>query len=276
VETKKYLIISMAVLVWACPGRAVLDEKIFTSSGQILPGEEWNSVYVYNDDTVVDMLGGFVEGLATYDASTVNVTGGEIKTLDATDFSSANVSGGQVRSLSAFEWATVQLSDGASVVSLIARDTGVVSMTGGTADVAGALESGILNIFGGIVTDAIGGNYSGSVNMTAGVTQRASFRGEAGADFYGGTISDYLIATDDSTVNIWGYGLLLTSSGGTYGYGQVNGYWLDDTPFTINLNGVDTYTHINLIPEPASCLLLGLGALLLRRERGIPERVIYL
>ncbi|MHC4705729.1 MAG: hypothetical protein ACYS8I_01410, partial [Planctomycetota bacterium] len=60
-----------AVIVPLTSGQAhALLDKTFTSSGQILPGEEWNSVHIYNDDTVVDMLGGFVEGMATYDAST--------------------------------------------------------------------------------------------------------------------------------------------------------------------------------------------------------------
>ena len=36
---------------------AVPIDKIFTSSGQILDGEEWNNVSIYNDATIVDMLG---------------------------------------------------------------------------------------------------------------------------------------------------------------------------------------------------------------------------
>lgn len=59
-KTKTHLTMTAVVLLAACPAQAV--DKDFYSSGQILPGEEWNSVYVYNDDTVVDMLGGFVDG----------------------------------------------------------------------------------------------------------------------------------------------------------------------------------------------------------------------
>jgi hypothetical protein len=219
------------VLLAAWPAQGVLEDKIFTSSGQILPGEEWNSVYVYNDDTVVDMLGGFVEGLGTYDASTVNVTAGEINTLDATDFSTANVSGGDVLSLWAFDSATARLSGTATCFNIGARGSfGVLNMSGGSTEYLGTIESGTLNLYGGVVTDSLG-------------------------------------AWDTATINIFGYDLLLTSSGGSYGYGQVSGFWLDHTPFTINLNGEETYTHINLIPEPASLLLLGLGAAFLRRKR---------
>ncbi|MHC4625134.1 MAG: PEP-CTERM sorting domain-containing protein [Planctomycetota bacterium] len=266
-KTKTYVIMTGVILLAACSAQGVLTDKTFTSSGQILPGEDWANVYIYNDDTIVDMLGGSVDSMATYDASTLNVLDGYVSTLEAYEFSTANVSGGQVYSLWAFDFGTARLSDAGSVFSLIARDSGVVNMTGGTADHGSALESGILNVFGGIISDGIGADYTGTLNMSGGVTEAANFRGEATANLYGGTISDSLIATEDSLVNIFGYDLVLTSWGGSYGYGQVYGYWLDDTPFMIELNGAETYTHINLIPEPGSLALLGLGALLLRRKR---------
>jgi len=266
-KTKTYVIVTAVLLLGACSGQAVLTDKTFTSSGQILPGEEWGNVGIYNDDTVVDMLGGGVDSMGTYDASTLNVLDGYVSTLEAYEFSTVNVSGGQVYSLWARDFGTARLSDAGSVFSLIARDYGVVNMTGGTADHGSALESGILNIFAGLISDGIGADYTGTLNMSGGVTQGANFRGEATANLYGGTISEFLMATEESTVNIFGYDLVLTSSGGSYGYGQVTGFWLDDMPFTINLNGADTYTHINLIPEPASLLLLSLGALVLARKR---------
>jgi len=83
---------------------------------------------------------------------------------------------------------------------------------------------------------------------------------------YGGLVTDSLNAWDSATVNIFGYDLVKTSSGGAYGYGQVYGYWFDDTPFTINLSTAETYSHITLIPEPTSLLLLALGGLLLKRK----------
>lgn len=61
-----------------------------------------------------------------------------------------------------------------------------------------------------------------------------------------------------------GYDLLKSSSGGNYGYGFVNGYWDDGTSFYIHLLSPETYSNINLIPEPASLLLLAFGVLLLR------------
>ncbi len=188
------------------------DDKIFTSSGQILPGEEWSNVYIYNDDTIVDMLGGHVDSMAAYDASTLNITGGHVSTLHARGFSTANVSGGYVHGLWAQDSGTVILSDTASVVSLSSRGSfGTVNMTGGSTEYARAGNSGTLNLYGGVVNNSLN-------------------------------------AWDSATINIFGYDLFKTSTGGTYGYGFVTGYWVDGTSFTIDLSTSKTYSHLNLIP----------------------------
>jgi len=210
---------------------AVPIDKIFTSSGQILDGEEWSNVYIYNDDTIVDMLGGDVDGIGTYDASTVNVTGGHVNTFDALEFSTANISGGYVYSLRAGDSATASIFDGGFVSSLTATgNLGTVSVYGGIVDYVCPGESGLVNLYGGLITDS-------------------------------------LSALDQSVVNVFGYDLIKTNYGGIYGHGQVYGFWSDGTSFTIDLNGLETYSHINLIPEPSSLILLFTGVLILRRIR---------
>lgn len=88
-KTKLLLLTAVIVVLTGGWAHAVPD-KTFTSSGQILPGEEWNFVYIYNDDTVVDMLGGSADWIATYDASTLNVTGGHAQ-FSAYDYSVVNI-----------------------------------------------------------------------------------------------------------------------------------------------------------------------------------------
>jgi len=227
-KTSLLLLVALAILLTPAWGWA-LPDKIFTSSGQILPGEEWNSVYIYNDDTIVDMLGGFVEGMGTYDASRVNITAGHINTLDAWDFSSANVSAGEVFSLSAVDSGTVTLS-GTGIVSAFSAggEFTTANMYGGTAVYVHALMSGTVNLYGGLV-------------------------------------SEY-ISAPEGTVNIFGYDLFKSPGGGAYGYGFVTGHWSDGTAFTIDLLSPETYSNVTLIPEPCSLMVFALGALLVRRK----------
>jgi hypothetical protein len=224
-KTRIRVIMAGVVLLAAWPAQGVLEDKIFTSSGQILPGEEWNSVYVYNDDTVVDMLGGFVEGLATYDGSTVNVTAGSINGLNAHQFSTANVSGGTVLTLAAYDSGTVKLFPSGTVFSLDAAGAGTAYMSGGITEYARTGDSSTLNL-------------------------------------YGGTVTNYLNAWDSATVNIYGYGFTFDPTAGAWNGGQLTGFWLDATPLTIDLYGTETYSHINLIPEPCTILLVALGCLI--------------
>lgn len=216
------------ILSFTTPELTAVEDKIFTSSGQILPGEEWNNVYIYNDDTIVDMLGGDVDEIGSYDTSTINVTGGYVMILSALELSTANVSGGIVAGLESWDYSTVNLLGTGSVFSLNARgEFGTINMTGGTTEYLRASDNSIINLYGGLVTE-------------------------------------HLNAWDSSTVNIYGHSFNYNPAGGSWNGGQLTGFYLDDAPFTIDLYDMQTYNHVNLIPEPASLVLLACGALLLR------------
>lgn len=226
----KLSIITAVILFAASNLYAVPQDKIFTSSGHILPREEWANVSIYNDGTLVNMLGGSVHWMGTYDASMVNVTGGFVGTLDARQFSTANISAGYVYGLHAWDHAITNFFDGANLFAPRVRNFGTINMTGGVVDHLGAIDSATINLWGGVIADG-------------------------------------LSASDSSIINIFGYDLVKTASGGRYGYGQVYGFWFDDNPFTIDLNLSETYSRINLIPEPSSLILLALGTLLIRRRQ---------
>jgi hypothetical protein len=227
---KVILTIGFAAIMTCVCAQTMGADKTFYSSGQILPGEEWNNVYIYNDYTIVDMLGGIVDSIGTYDTSTVNVIDGSVNTLDALEFSIANISGGYVRGASAWDHAFVNFFDNASAVTIGAGDYGMLNMIGGTADNVGANESGTINLYGGIINRHLG-------------------------------------ASGESVLNVYGYGFVYDPTTGSFDGGQLTGFWLEGTPFTIDLYGTETYSHINLIPEPTTLLLFGFGFLALRRKR---------
>ncbi|MDH4241933.1 MAG: PEP-CTERM sorting domain-containing protein [Phycisphaerae bacterium] len=229
-KTKVITILAAAVILFFTASElTAVEDKIFTSSGQILEGEEWSNVYIYNDDTIVDMLGGDVDGIGTYDASTVNVSGGHVNTIDALEYSTANISGGFVYGLHAKNNSIVNFSDGASGVSIGAGDFGKLNMYDGTTDLMGVIDSGTINLYGGLITESLG-------------------------------------AWNDSVVNIYGYDFNYDPMGGSLDGGQLTGFWLDSTAFTIDLYGTETYSHINLIPEPSTLVLFAIGFFLIKRK----------
>jgi len=219
-------IIIMFFFVGFCNVHA--ENKVFTESGEILEGEVWDLVDIYNDDTIVDMFGGIADYITTHDWSMLNVTGGHAE-FGAIDYSTMNISGGSHSGASAYGHGTVNLFGDAEVGALGATDFGIANMTDGFVNGLTAVESGTINLYAGVV-------------------------------------SDYIAAYDFSVVNIFGYDLVKTNSGGSYGYGQVSGFFADDTPFTIDLAESETYSHINLVPEPGTLCLFGLGALVLRKR----------
>ena len=230
----KTKVITILLAVMFLPGSQVQAVLDIYSDTVIQEGDYYDTVVnVYDtppDHTTVDMTGGFVHYLRPYDSSIINMTGGEILTLEAYNTSTANISGGSIYGVSAWDYTIVNFSVTGNVTTLGARVSGTINMMGGTAEYLGAIDSGTVNLYGGLVTDS-------------------------------------LWVGDSAHGNIYGYDLVKTSFGGRYGYGQVYGFWTDSTAFTIDLNGSETYSHINLIPEPCSLLLLALGCLFLKQKK---------
>jgi hypothetical protein len=93
-------IVSAMIMACICT-QAQGANKTFYSSGQILPGETWDSVTVFNNNTVVDMLGGRIgrlntsDSLGIYDGSIFNMSQGQITVMYISMHSSSiNISGG--------------------------------------------------------------------------------------------------------------------------------------------------------------------------------------
>lgn len=206
--------------------------KDFYSDGNIVSGEQWNVVNIYDtppNHTTVDMSGGYVDNLIPNNFSTFNMTGGNISTLFAFDNSTSNLLGGSVYALNA---------RGASVVNL----------------------SETINVF------ALDASGSTSINITDGMVNTLIASDHGIIKLYGGAVTDYLFAVNFSEVDIFGYDLVKTNTGGRYGYGQVYGFFNDRSVFSIDLSDAETYSHVYLIPEPATFVLLLVGAGLIRNR----------
>jgi len=229
-KAKFFLIAVGMMLIWVCGARATLNIDIY-SDKLIKNGDEYNTADVYDTPpsrTTVTMIGGIVGRMETFDSSVLNITDGDISILHAYDFSTVNASGGYIHSPTAWDSSTINISGTFNAVEVGATATGIVNVMGGSMK-AIAGWGGVINLYGGTVTD----------NMHA--------------------VSGW--------VNVFGYDLEKSSTGGKYGYGYVSGFWNDGTALTIDIGSSGTYSHINLVPEPASLILLTLGSLIIRRRR---------
>ena len=235
--TRRILIITGLMLFWAVNVQAVGDWDIY-SDAEIHDGDEYSNVSVFDtppEHTTLDMFGGLVDGIEAFDESTINISGGYVSTLNSFEFSTVNAFGGAIGGLYAYDTGTVNVWGDGNVLSLLSRgDSSVVSMWGGEVWHIAALEFGTVNLSGGLVTDSLG-------------------------------------VIDSGIINIYGYGLIKEPTGGKYGYGFVSGYWTDSTPFSIDLNGADTYSRVMLIPEPSTLLLIFAGGLLLRSKAKLAQ-----
>lgn len=226
----------------------------------IQEGDFYEVIYIYDsppDYTTVDMTGGSVCGLEHFNLSIVNIYDGFVETLSAYDLSTTNIYAGSVQSMYTYDSSTASIYDG--------------SLSGFSAG-----NSSTVNIYGGFPGGFIADQLA-TVNIYDGFLNYLCTRGSSTVNFHGGDYRGELIAYDSSTLNFFGYDLNYNPTGGITGDGILTGLWADGSDFTINLwNGdgsayypyTDTYSHIVSIevPEPATILLLGLGAMVVLRK----------
>lgn len=126
-----------------------------------------------------------------------------------------------------------------------------------------------LNIFGGTITTSLLTGDNTLTNWYAGQIDRLGVYDNAVVNIYGGSLQIGLWLVSNSQVNLYAHDIILTHTGGNMNHGQISGtYNLNpQQTFTFDLWDADTYTHINIVPEPSTILLLGIGCLLLRRKK---------
>ena len=193
----------------------------------------YNLINIYDtppDNTTVNMFGGSADFITTYNESTLNFYDG-YSDIQTVNWSVCNIYGGEIGFITASDNSTLNFYNSYDATSLVAEDFSIIYVQGGYIGNLHAHQSGVIYLYGGAIP------------------------GHEGAT---GTIT----ADDSSIVNIYGYDLFKTSSGGFYGNGQVYGFLMDDTYISVDLYNSEAYEHINLIPEPATLSLFSLAGLI--------------
>jgi len=79
---------------------------------------------------------------------------------------------------------------------------------------------------------------------------------------------EILTSAHNSIVNFYAYDVVFYGTGGINNEGYMTGtFYQDDAGFAIDFWNAETISHINIVPEPATLLLLGFGGLLLRKRK---------
>ncbi len=174
------------------------------------------------------------------EASTIDIVGGEVEELLTFALSSVDITGGLTQKLEALESSTINISGG-EIWDLSTYDQSQISITGG--------EVGWLHVSGG-----------SEVTVTDGEVGKIWANSSSSVNIYGYDLSYNPNFDYDGTREMW--------------EGLLTGYWQNEVPFNITTWDESTYNQLVLhdlgplpsAPEPGTLLLLGLGALVLRRR----------
>lgn len=164
------------------------------------------------------------------------------------------------------------IQDEDSLGNVYTWNNAVVDMTGGIIQSLDALNYSTFNLEAGVISEGAYIWNESTLNMYDGNIGWSLEISDSGtANLYGGFINYYLYATGVSIVNIHGYGFNYDPDSGEWNGGQLSGFWLNGSPFSIDLlDNIDStfYNHVVLyeIPEPASLLLFGLGAIITKKR----------
>jgi hypothetical protein len=139
-------------------------------------------------------------------------------------------------------------------------------MLGGGLTTLSTYDFSTTNIHGGEISWGIDTYDSSTVNIYDGTItcHFLGVRDSSTLNIYGGNLDVVNSPTfyETSTVNIYGYGFFYDDV-----LGVLTGNLQDESTFIFRELSPSNYSHLHLVPEPATLLLFGLGAVVLRRKR---------
>ncbi|MCJ7777875.1 MAG: PEP-CTERM sorting domain-containing protein [Sedimentisphaerales bacterium] len=211
--------------------------------GGIAPGEDYGSIYAFNDSQVTISGGQIGWSLEAHDRSKANLTGGYLGCeFFSSSINTAYISGGSVRAAIAYGNGSLDISGGTFRWSVETQGSTQAVITGGNIAGIHCLDSSRMYISGGTILGYINAGYYNDASSLI--------------TFYG---SDFAI--NGQPVALGEY----ASSYCSYS-GQVTGTLTDGSLLNTSF-GLKGNADILFIPEPATVLLVGLGVLVLRRRR---------
>jgi len=236
------------------------------------------------EDSYLNILGGRINGtLYAWDRSRVTMSGGSIDyRIRAWNNSQVTISGGQLYYLQAYNSTEVNISGGLIRWRLRAYNSSQVSMSGGS--IGGDLVadgSSQVTFSGGSINKQLYAYGTSQVSMSGGsIGWSLVAHYGSHVSFLGGSIGRELIADQSGVLTI--HGSEFAVGGVPFGYGELTsifGSWYSNEPYR-HLTGIlasgdlidndfriGHNAKIVLVPEPATLLLLCLGAVILRRKR---------
>jgi hypothetical protein len=155
----------------------------------------------------------------------------------------------QVQADTVWESGHHEINDGDVYGEIWMYNDCTADMWGGDVFQLGALDSSKFNMFGGTM-DILIGRYDSIVNI------------------YAGDPSSVGLA-ENAVMNLYAYDVVyhVTGGGDDWSTGWLEGkYYSGDEYFVFDFSTHDA-SQLNIIPEPTSLLLLGLGGLLLRKSK---------
>jgi len=219
-----------------------------------------------NLGTQINILpGGAIWGATAYNNSSVNMMGGTVYSMKYHNYSSGNISGGTCDfTIHTNDYSALTISDG-NLGLVGAHGNSSVTISGGRfAENFYAEEHSNVNITGGIFEKYISADFDSIVTLSGGSVEQLTVA-RNGIIYLDGTnfeISRLGVKTKLS------YGDRLRNFGEVlYLSGELaDGSMLDGTYCNVGRKSSGTFDII-IIPEPCTLLLLGIGAVVMRRRK---------